>query len=137
MCIFSLSCKKIIIIKEKVYCLRELVLWELMVNNKDLGMNWVGIPSVAINIPLEGSLLNFFAFIVVETPFCREIRLSRCIRAQGCCWTVVSGGQTGSGILTQLPGCGAPRISDLRVWFSGVEMQGCRLLRNKGLRKDS
>lgn len=68
MCIFSLSCKKIIIIKEKVYCLRELVLWELMVNNKDLGMNWVGIPSVAINIPLEGSLLNFFCFYCGGNP---------------------------------------------------------------------
>jgi len=93
-----------------------------MANNKDLSVNWVEIPSVAINIPLELSLLFFFAFIAVEAPFCTEIQLSRCIRARGRCWTVVSGGQPGSGVRLQLYSCGAPRISDLCVRLSGVEM---------------
>lgn len=93
-----------------------------MVNNKDLGVNWVEIPSVAINIPLERSLLNSFAFIAVEAPFRTGIRLPRCIGAQGRCWTVVSGGQAGSRVLLQLHGCGAARVSDLRLWVSGVEL---------------
>lgn len=45
--------------KNKLRCLRELVLWKLMAN-KDLSVNWVEIPRVAINIPLELPLLIFF-----------------------------------------------------------------------------
>lgn len=47
--IFPLSKKT----QTPICCFRELVLWKLIVNYKDLSVNWVEIPSVTINIPFK------------------------------------------------------------------------------------
>lgn len=85
---------------KKLYCLREVVLWKLMAN-KDLSVNWVEIPRVALNIPLELPLLifsfyYFFAFYCCGYPV---LRSDRTIWAHQSAGRVLGGGVGGSGWL--------------------------------------
>lgn len=95
--------------------LPQLILWKLAISNNDLSVNWVEIPSVAINIPLEGSLMIFFCLYCCGNPILHRDRTISMCQSSG---PLLDGGVGRSDwLLRPAPASGLPSPQGFRPRF--------------------